>query len=185
MTDGFRVYGSNPDRVDAVSPRRRKSACKKGDAKPAKELTYEMGLKKATELLSVRERSVKQLRKRLIDYGYSEDVTSQVIDRLQEVHFLSDERYGAAFARSKLAVGWGIGKIRKTLAQEGIELDTLKGWPEEFIEDSEDERARELLAHAHFNSKNIMASAYRKLMSRGFSPDVCSRIAREYASNQK
>lgn len=144
---------------------------------PGETSAFERGLK----LLTVRERSEHELRARLKREGFGEVDVDDAVAQLISMDYLSDARYAECYLRTKLAAGWGVPRIRRDLEREGIALEDVEGWPEEFGEDDEMDRARAALEHAHFNSKNPQASAYRRLISKGFSGEVASRCAYEYA----
>lgn len=134
---------------------------------------------RALRLLTVRERSTRELHGRLAKLGFEEGVIDAVIADLTNQHLLSDTRYAQCFIHDKLACGWGLERIRRDLDHQGLDIDTVPGFPEEFIEEDEYQRARAVLQRRPIGSKNPQASAYRRLMSKGYSSEVASRVARE------
>ena len=115
----------------------------------------------------------------MLQDGYTASVRSQIVQRAQECGLVSDERYAAAFIRSKLASGWGTLKIEHELKRHGIELCQVKGWPEEFVEEeSEDDRAYQVACTRRLSDKNGFEKLVRYLTSRGFSMGCAMRVAR-------
>jgi regulatory protein len=131
-------------------------------------------------LIVARERCTHELTKRLERDGYPAPVVTACIGRLAEEGYLDDRRFASSFVIAKLDAGWGVPRITRELESRGIPIAGVPGWPEEYITEDEMTRAREVLAASHFTSKNLKASAYRKLVSRGFSSSVASRCAWEY-----
>lgn len=142
-------------------------------------------LVRAQRLLAARERSVSELRGRLKTAGFDSDVVEEAVDRLVSSGLLSDARFADCFIRTKLSAGWGRVRIERELEHRGVDCASVPGWPEEYVEMDEYERALDVLDHAHIHSKNIHASAYRRLVSKGFSQDVAYRASREYADSCK
>lgn len=57
---------------------------------------------KALKLLSMREHSIKELERKLIDKGYDKDDVNQAISKLLEKNWLSDKRFAESYIRSRL-----------------------------------------------------------------------------------
>jgi regulatory protein len=76
---------------------------------------------KAFRLLSVRGRSIKELRLRLKEKGFEEPVVEEVIARLIELKYLDDESFARGWARN-LAVNrlYGNRRIEMSLLEKGI-----------------------------------------------------------------
>ncbi len=71
-------------------------------------------------LLARREHSVRELRTKLASRGFEPDVIDRTLNELVERDLLSDERFAAAFVRSRLERGQGPLKIRSQLKQRGV-----------------------------------------------------------------
>lgn len=134
---------------------------------------------RALRLLTVRERSTKELHDRLANLGFEEGIIDDVIADLTKQHLLSNTRYAQCFIHDKLACGWGLERIRRDLDHQGLDISAVPGYPEEFIEEDEYQRARAVLQRRPISSKNPQASAYRRLLSKGYSSEVASRVAHE------
>lgn len=91
-------------------------------------------LEKASELLSMRQMSGKELKEKLIHKGYKDEDADFAVSRLYELGLMNDEEYSAAIVRHYAAKGYGEGKIRAELGRRGINRefwdDALSSMPE-------------------------------------------------------
>lgn len=102
----------------------------------------------------------------------------QLLDRLQALQLLSDERFIASRVRVR-AEGFGTRRIESELAQHGLRLqaDTQRG-----LRDSELQRAAELRQRrfgAPPSDKVATLKQMRFLAGRGFSAEVVHRVLRQ------
>lgn len=148
--------------------------------------TFEGTFKKVERLCLVREQSSLKLAQRLMREGYDERLVAEAIRQAQSWGLLDDARYAEVLVRSRLAAGKGIAGIERELAQCGIALEDVNGWPEEFeaCRESEEERAFAVLRKHPPRSKNVREGAYRKLATKGFSASVAASVARAWAEQQ-
>ena len=153
---------------------------------------------RALAWLAQREQSRSELRRKLLrvalergpDNGNAEDGAAQdaqaaaraqveqLLDRLQALELLSDERFIASRVRVR-AEGFGMRRIENELAQHGLRLqaDTQRG-----LRDSELQRASELWQRrfgAPAVDKAAMLKQMRFLAGRGFSAEVVHRVLRQ------
>ncbi|RUO37783.1 RecX family transcriptional regulator [Aliidiomarina shirensis] len=80
------------------------------------------------DLLSRREHSEYELRRKLEHKGFAVDAVKRVLDRLQERQWQSDERFAASFFRQRVEQGYGPLRIRMEMSQKGlsdIEIETV------------------------------------------------------------
>lgn len=148
--------------------------------------TFEGTFKKVERLCLVREQSSVKLARRLVREGYDERLVEDAIRQAQSWGLLDDARYAEVLVRSRLAAGKGIAGIERELAQCGIALEDVNGWPEDFeaCQESEEERAYAVLRKHPPRSKNVREGAYRKLATKGFSASVAASVARAWAEEQ-
>lgn len=148
--------------------------------------TFEGTFKKVERLCLVREQSSVKLAQRLVREGYDERLVEEAIHQAQRWGLLDDGRYAEVLVRSRLAAGKGIAGIERELAQCGIALEDVNGWPEDFeaCHESEEERALAVLRKHPPRSKNVREGAYRKLATKGFSASVAASVARAWAEGQ-
>ena len=93
------------------------------------------GLKeKAIELLSRKPQSRKELERKLTQWEASEEETTAICDRMEELGYLNDVSYAAQVVRHYAAKGFGERKLRDELYRRGIPRDL---W-DEALEQAED-----------------------------------------------
>lgn len=163
---------------------------------------------KVTRLACARERGSRELIDRLVRDGFSRGVAESAVRRALDCGLIDDTRYGAVLIRTRVAQGRGRKGIEDELERAGIAASDIPGWPEEFFsvddfdpfrvnanaeddvvgcsfgsessDEQEIERALALLRRKPPRSKNIQASAYRKLVTKGYSTSVASAATRRF-----
>ena len=163
---------------------------------------------KVTRLACARERGSRELIDRLVRDGFTREVAESAVQRALDCGLIDDVRYGAVLVRTRVAQGRGRKGIEDELDRAGITATDIPGWPDEFFslsgfdpfrvasndedgligcsfgckfnEEQEVERALALLRRKPPRSKNVRASAYRKLMTKGYSSSVASAATRRF-----
>lgn len=138
------------------------------------------GRLRVEELVGRRDFSAAELERRLREEGYPTGVSAELVGRARECGLVDDARFGAAFARSKVAAGWGRARIERELERRGVSPEAVEGWPEEFVSaDEERERALALASRRRLTGSNDYVRIVRFLCGRGFSPSLSCDVARE------
>ena len=163
---------------------------------------------KVTRLACSRERGSRELIDRLVRDGFTQEVVESAVRRALDCGLIDDTRYGAVLIRTRVAQGRGRKGIEDELERAGIAASDIPGWPEEFFsvddfdpfrvnanaeddvvgctfgsessDEQEIERALALLHRKPPRSKNVQASAYRKLVTKGYSASVASAATRRF-----
>lgn len=163
---------------------------------------------KVTHLACTRERGSRELIDRLVRDGFPQEVAESAVQRALDCGLIDDTRYGAVLIRTRVAQGRGRKGIEDELERAGIAASDIPGWPEEFFsvddfdpfrvnansedglvccsfgcessDEQEIERALALLRRKPPRSKNVQASAYRKLVTKGYSTSVASTATRRF-----
>jgi regulatory protein len=137
---------------------------------------------RALNLLGYRARSEAEIRDRLTRYGYVGETIEGVVLRLQELGYLDDAEFARMKAREK-ARRYGPRRVSVELKKSGVgETLAREVVEEEFAGRSEVEEARSAAAR-RYNGRGSDAEArrvYGFLVRRGYSAEVCAKVAREY-----
>ena len=166
----------------ASSSRRRKMAASLQDIELEDTDTPEKAFKRIVAILNVADKSELAIRQKLEACGFSELSIEESVSRAKEYGFIDDKRYGELLVRSRVAQGKGSLGIEHELRSNGIEPESVPGFPHEFnIEfEQELERALQILERKPPHSKNKRDAAYRKLVQKGYPSQVASTAARSW-----
>ena len=78
---------------------------------------------RALGLLSRREHSARELKRKLVQKGVASDEAKDVVGEMGERTWQSDERFAGSLVRRRAANGYGPARIRAELAMHGIVRD--------------------------------------------------------------
>lgn len=127
----------------------------------------------AFKLLSVRQRSVRELEKKLLQKGFEAAGVEGAVEYLLQAGLLDDERFARSLAESRSRhKAWGPARIARDLASRGIDESIIKSAlagcaPEE---DSAIEACRRWLKrNSRERGPRAREKAFRHLKARGFS----------------
>lgn len=103
----------------------------------------------------------------------------EAVDKAVRIGLIDDIRWGEMRIAGLMHKGEGMQGVERELRQYGIEPSDVPGWPAEYSErfGSEIERAQKVLAAKPIRSKNPRASAYARLVRKGYSPSIASEAA--------
>ncbi|MGI6220733.1 MAG: regulatory protein RecX [Coriobacteriales bacterium] len=131
---------------------------------------------KMLQLLAARDYSVKTMEERLSRAGFAPDDIRSAVKMAVDTRLLDDMRYAELYISSRRELGWGRSRIERELRKQGIDCTQIPGYPDSFFTvESELERARELLRGHRTSAKDVRASHYRYLASKGFDHATCMR----------
>ncbi|ETD73114.1 RecX family transcriptional regulator [Pelistega indica] len=135
-------------------------------------------LTKAVTLLSSREYSAHELRKKLSHYSDDSDKIEEVIQRLQKENWQSDQRFMDNFVSFRQGK-WGNLKILQSLKTHQLSSESLNEL-KETLKETELSRALEVWEKKFHGQKaqtpQEKAKQIRFLSSRGFSSEVIRKI---------
>lgn len=162
-----------------------------GEANPAsrgelmflvREVSVRCASTRIERLVDKRDYSQRELDDKLRADGYSPSVREQCLGRAIDCGLVSDQRYAAAFIRTKVSSGWGSQRIERELRRRGIEPSDVPGWPDDFFSgESEEERAYAVARTRRLAQRNGYEKLVRFLCGRGFSLSLSMRVARRVA----
>lgn len=134
---------------------------------------------RSLKLLNYRERTRAELERRLAEDGFSTDCASQVLDRLEDLEFLSDVRFADSYTRGKARAGWGTRRIRNGLKQAGVLPEIAERAIETEYPGTDDERALEHAIASRPLSDSDVKRVMSRLVRRGYSESTARRAAFE------
>lgn len=148
---------------------------------------YEKGLQKAFRLLAARARSEKELRARLKEKKFDQQVVDSIIARLYELNYMDDAAFARQWAR-RLAVDKlsGNRRIEVSLQDKGVDRATCEQVLAEIRQEVPEREAirriiRKKLKGEKLQRKDVRAkrSMAQHLLVRGFTPDLIYEMIRE------
>lgn len=135
-------------------------------------------LAKAVAILSRREYSEAELRRRLHQYSEDESQIDAVIARLQRENWQSDQRFAENFVSSRQNK-WGNQKILHALKNHHLDVETVAQLKDS-LKETEFERALAVWQHKFHGelpkTAQEKAKQMRFLASRGFSADIVRKV---------
>ncbi|MBO5152725.1 MAG: RecX family transcriptional regulator [Eubacterium sp.] len=139
--------------------------------------------KRAMHLLEKMDRTEQELRKKLQESEYPEDLTEDAIAYVKHYHYVDDARYADCYVRLRGAAK-SRGKLLAELQSKGVDRELANRVLAEY-EDERDEpqMIRELMRKRNYDPQTASLQEQRRmygyLMRRGFqSADICKAIGR-------
>lgn len=139
--------------------------------------------KRAMHLLEKMDRTEQELRKKLLEGEYPEDLAEDAIAYVKSFHYVDDARYADCYVRLRGAAK-SRGKLLAELQQKGVDRELASRVLAEHEEDrDEPQMIRELMEKRHYDPQTASLQEQRRmygyLMRRGFqSSDICHAIGR-------
>lgn len=131
------------------------------------------GRERALGVIGYRERSGRELERRLTNDGYPEGVVRRIVDRFRELGLVDDARFASMWARSRVSAGYGPQRVSMELARKGVAPILIdQAMSEAFGEEDMVDRARTILRGRTPASRKDRERMIRKLVSRGFSLSI-------------
>ena len=87
------------------------------------EISYEASLEKGIFLISLKDRTKKEVRLKLEEKFWNKDAVSKAIEKLEEFGYLNDLNYAISYIESKT---YGKNRISYNLFQKGIDRSTVE-----------------------------------------------------------
>jgi regulatory protein len=140
---------------------------------------------KALRLLTVRSRTRKELKQRLVAERFSDKVAEQVLERLVANGLIDDKKFAVDRARAMgKGKGWGPRKLRSDLLKKGIEGEAIDEAISQAYGTQSCTQVMKRLIKKRFGTQVLTQKADRKakgkaqrfLLGRGFEPDEVSAM---------
>lgn len=142
----------------------------------------------ALHLLSYRDRSISEVRRRLIRHEYPEEIVEEVLEQLSRLGYLDDEQFSRKWVNARTSSSKPMGKTRLAweLRAKGVDAPLVEEALETIDEDQEyamayslAEKKLEKADRSDPALKNRIVSVLRR---RGFNWETISRVMNELFS---
>jgi regulatory protein len=145
----------------------------------------ELAMDKLIRSCSVCEQSSLKIRRKLEMAGFDQETINAAVEKAQRYSYIDDTRYCECLIRSALSQGKGLRNVLPEIRSLDINPEELEAYNEFNSIPKEDfiERAVDLLKRKPPHSKNIRASAYRRLISKGYDMSVASKAVDLYMAS--
>lgn len=153
---------------------------------------------KAIYYLNIKPRTRQQVIQYLQKKEFPEDEIREAVRELEEYHYIDDRNYCQLYFEMGFEKGRGIGRIKRELAEKGIDADIIDDVLSEMetVPDQREmalEAGRRILQEAGYTAapgedlpamdyqtkQKLKAKLCRRLASKGFAADVVYGVARE------
>jgi regulatory protein len=137
---------------------------------------------RALGLLAVRQRSRKELERRLVQAGFDRDEVDTELSRLEQVGLIDEEAFARAVVQSRMGSRAESRRVvAGKLAQAGVDPDAASAALDDAVEDDEERAFRLAEAKAARLRGGDPAVAFRRLFGllarRGYAPELARRAA--------
>lgn len=135
---------------------------------------YAKALERMAAYCARAEHCISDVRKKLIDYGLSQEEQEELIERLIRERFIDESRYASAFVKEKSQLSrWGVKKIEQALSLKGIPRPIIQQALEAIDSDHQNEVLETLLSRKRTSIKvsspyDLQVKLTRFALSRGF-----------------
>ena len=133
-------------------------------------------------LLKFRLRSENELKARLRQKGFSEELAGSTVGFLKDKEFIDDQVFARGWVSLRLKRPWGLRKIKQELLQKGLAEEIIQDALAQAKEHYNESQIVRQLAKQRFSKfKGIdplkaKARVYGYLMRRGFSPELIGEV---------
>lgn len=135
-------------------------------------------------LLKFRLRSEAELKARLKQKGFSEELSQDTVNFLKDKDFIDDRVFARAWVAARLKRPLGIRRIKQELIAKGLDKGIIEGSLLQAKKDYSEDQVASQLAQERFSRlgniepQKAKARVYAYLLRRGFSPDIVSDIVK-------
>lgn len=136
-------------------------------------------------LLKFRLRSEAELKGRLRQKGFSEELAQDTVNFLKDKEFIDDRVFARGWVASRLKRPFGIRRIKQELLIKGLDQQVIEDSLSQVKKDYRENQVVSQLAKQRLSKltgiepQKAKARVYGYLLRRGFSPDVVSEIIKQ------
>ena len=177
-----------PEERQRLSPAQRAAKARERNASLTGLQAVEAARETALRQLDTRARSRHELERTLSQRGFADDVSQDVLDRLEAVGLINDIEFAHTLVRERFRGTGKVGRalmedLRRTGLDQGIINDALM----QVDSDDERKRATEMVRRKLSRMSNVSRDTlYRRLSSmlarKGYSPGICTQVVGEALS---
>lgn len=141
-----------------------------------------IAMDKIIRTVNLSETSSSKMRLKLEARGFDSEVVEEAISKAQEYSLIDDMRYANCLVRSAVTFNKGFAKVEKEINSLGIDINEVASYIE-FLQNGEKDQydmALEVLRLRPPNAKDKRGAAYRKLISKGYSSEIATSVARTW-----
>lgn len=143
------------------------------------EIVGKRAIKRAMHLLEKMDRTEQQLRKKLLEGRYPNELVEEAIAYVKSYHYIDDERYARTFIRLNQDRR-SIGRMKMDLFAKGISADTIDRAIDEEYETLPETLIQKLMEKKNFDpdaaTRQETAKMYQYLFRKGFSRDEIMHV---------
>lgn len=145
------------------------------------EIVGKRAVKRAMHLLERMDRTEEQLRRKLTEGKYPQELIDRAIEYVESYHYIDDVRYAHTFVRLNQERR-SIGRMRMDLLSRGISQELVECALEEENETSQEELIKKFMEKKHYDSENATITEkkriYQFLLRKGFRCEEIMRVLR-------
>jgi regulatory protein len=142
------------------------------------------------KLLSFKQRTKKELKNKLGEKGYEDDIIEETVKKLVDIGYIDDEKYVMYFIKEKTRLNkLGRNKIKFQLINKGIDNDIIEAGLEELEEDVVLQNALELVKKRvtrlnHLSEIEKNQKLYRFLLGKGYDYSIIKKVINDLSEDE-
>lgn len=132
--------------------------------------------------VNICETSTAKMLKKLKAKGFAPEAAEEAVAKAVKSSLIDDMRYANCLVRSAISTRRGFAKVERELKDLDIDIHDVRAFieAEESGEADQFEMALEVLRLHPPKAKNLYASAYRKLINKGYSGEIAAEASRAW-----
>lgn len=134
------------------------------------------------KMIKARLRSVKEVKDKMVNGGYSEDIVLKVIEKLKKQGYLNDSFYAKSFLNNaQITTYHGPKKIYSDLKKKGINESIINDTISLYDLDTQKDKCLKIASHLNKSNKNVSNNILKKKIESKLRMEGFSSSAIEYA----
>lgn len=130
----------------------------------------------ALKVIGFKDRTEKEIREKLTQKGYDENIIEDETEFLKSYGFINDSRYAERFTHDAINIKkWGRTRIKTELLRKGINREIIENTIEDIFSELDDDRLftemQKRFKSSDFSNIKERTRIFNFYLRRGFSPD--------------